>query len=294
MDRLTHSEVSLSVALHGLGIDAAGAVDQLRGVRGGSVDVQIRVEVFVYLALLDEEWEWVAPSVCTSNLEHLHLVIRKVVVEHKGTELAIERFAIVPRHVEAEDLAVILEELIELVALEDGGGGAKAGLHAADEIIVHWARVEILLVAHNVRLHLLASRRVRIRRRLQGSRYFDAELLHEGAGEVVGVGEQEDTAVEVKLDPDVEVRGIVEVTIGLRHAMALEEDRSLALTLRDAGVLYLGLGDVHRVVLQIIVEGALADAVILQTGFMHSLLEVAVETQDLSVEGEPSWGHGLR
>ena len=57
--------------------------------------------------------------------------------------------------------------------------------------------------------------------------------------------------------------------------------------LRDARVLNLGLGDVHRVVLEVVVEDAVADAVVLEARLVHRLLEVAVEAQHLAVEGHP-------
>ena len=114
-------------------------------VRGGRVDVEVRVEVLVHLAALEEEREGVAPRVGAADLEDLHGVVREVVVEHKGAELAVERLAVVPREVEAEDLAVVLEELVELVRLQQRRRAAQPRLDVADEVVVGAARVVLWL-----------------------------------------------------------------------------------------------------------------------------------------------------
>ena len=54
--------------LHGLRVDAARPVDELRRVRRRRVDVQVRVDLLVHLAALEEERERVAPSVRAAHL----------------------------------------------------------------------------------------------------------------------------------------------------------------------------------------------------------------------------------
>lgn len=58
--------------------------------------------------------------------------------------------------------------------------------------------------------------------------------------------------------------------------MALQES-----TLGDASVDLLGLGDHNRLVLQVVEDGDLSDASVLEAALNDVLLEVALESQDL-------------
>jgi len=71
----------------------------------------------------------------------------------------------------------------------------------------------------------------------------------------------------------------VGVPIGLQNDLSFEEG-----TLGHASVRLLGLSHHDRLVLQVVEDGDLSDAVVLKTGLHHGLLEVTVESQDLFVE----------
>jgi len=93
------------------------------------------------------------------------------------------------------------------------------------------ARVEVLLVAHDLLLHLLARLGVRVLRRGQLLAHRVADLLHERAREAVGVSHLQHAAVQVDLHANLEVVDAVEAAVRLRHAVPLEEDGALALAL---------------------------------------------------------------
>ena len=109
-------------------------------------------------------------------------------------------------------------------------------------------------------------------------------------GEVVAVVDAEhapvhfDIASEVQVSPGVGVEG----GVALGHLVAFEED-----ALRDACVFDLGLGDVEGVVVEVVVDDALANAVVLARVLVHCLLEVPEEAQHLSVVLQP-FRRGLR
>jgi len=79
--------------------------------------------------------------------------------------------------------------------------------------VVGGARVEVLLVAHNLLLHVLTRHRVGIGGHLHRIGHVDAQVHHEVAREVVRIGQQEDAAVEVNRRADVEVGNPIEATV---------------------------------------------------------------------------------
>ena len=167
-------------------------------------------------------------------------------------------------------------------------------LHPADQVVVALARVEVLLVADDLLLHLLAADRVRVGRRLDRRRERHADLVVEGAREGVGAGELVHAAVDLDRLAHLEVGGLEEAALRLGGAVALEEDRALALALHHPRVLDLGLRDVHRVVLEVVEERERADPVVLDPALVHRLLEEEVVPQHLAVERHPRRHHRRR
>ena len=92
--------------------------------------------------------------------------------------------------------------------------------------------MEILLVAHNLLLEILARVCVRVGRRAERAVERVADLLHEGACEAVGVSHLQHAAVQVDLHANLEVVDAVEAAVRLGHAVTLEEDGALALALQ--------------------------------------------------------------
>jgi len=66
--------------------------------------------------------------------------------------------------------------------------------------------------------------------------------------------------------------------------VALEES-----TLGYARVDLLGLGDHDRLILHVVEDGHLSDAVVLETALNNVLLEEALETQDLLIKLDIGW-----
>lgn len=109
------------------------------------------------------------------------------------------------------------------------------------------------------------------------------------AGEIVAIVDSEDSAVHFQIESEVQILpGVgVESAVVFGDLVALEED-----ALRDACVLNLGLRDVERVVVEVVVDHALANAVVFGGVFVHCFLEVGVEAQHLAIVLEPL-GRGL-
>lgn len=105
----------------------------------------------------------------------------------------------------------------------------------------------------------------------------------ESSCKFVAINNAEDTAVEADVLTNTDVFPVVAVnTVHFRHEVSLKED-----TLWNARVLNFRLLEVDSVILKVVVESALANAVILVSAFSHRLLEVAREVKHLAVILEP-------
>ena len=99
----------------------------------------------------------------------------------------------------------------------------------------------------------------------------------EGAGELVAVDDAEDAAVELDVDADVEVfPGVNLNAVWLGDEVAFQKD-----ALGNSRVLDSGLDDVQCAVFQVVVDDALADAIVFVGVFDDGLLEVGAEVKDL-------------
>jgi len=112
------------------------------------------------------------------------------------------------------------------------------------------------------------------RRRSAGRR--EVAYLVEAAGVVVAVVDSDLAAVDAGVASDAEVVWHERRAVLLQDHMALQER-----ALRDACVDLLVLSDHDRLVLEVVEDGDLADAEILEAALDDVLLEVALETQDL-------------
>jgi len=106
----------------------------------------------------------------------------------------------------------------------------------------------------------------------------DALIGVESSGELVAVDNSEDSSVDIEVHADVEVSpGVVlALVMGQWELVSLQEN-----SLRHSGVLNLGLEDVDGVVIEEVVDSALARSEVL-VGVLHDGLdEVGVKDQDL-------------
>ncbi len=96
------------------------------------------------------------------------------------------------------------------------------------------------------------------------------------ASVVISVENADAAAENLSVLTDLEVIGHEGVAILLKDDLALEEG-----TLGHSSVDLLGLSHHDGLVLQVVEDGHLSDAVVLETRLNHGLLEVTVESQDL-------------
>ena len=87
------------------------------------------------------------------------------------------------------------------------------------------------------------------------------------------------SSVNASVASDREIIWHISVTVLLENDLAFQES-----SLRDARVDLLGLSDHDRLVFQVVVDGHLPDAIILETALDDVLLEVTIEAEDLLVE----------
>lgn len=106
----------------------------------------------------------------------------------------------------------------------------------------------------------------------------DTLVCEESLGEVVAVNYSENSRVDVEVDGDVEVlpHVVLALVFGVGQFVALQEH-----TLGHARILSLHLLDHDGVVIQVIVQGALADAIVLVGVFHHGFLEEAEKSEHL-------------
>ena len=106
----------------------------------------------------------------------------------------------------------------------------------------------------------------------------NALILVESSGELISINDAEDSAVNIQIHAYIQIFPCVDLGFlsGDKHFVSLEED-----TLRNATVLNSILQDVKGVIIQIVVNSALADAVVLIGALDNGLLEIGLKVQDL-------------
>mmetsp|Transcript_231 Transcript_231/g.605 ORF Transcript_231/g.605 Transcript_231/m.605 type:complete len:637 (+) Transcript_231:291-2201(+) len=252
----------------------------------GLVDLRLRlqharrgvdVRVLAHRALPPEDGVGVPARVPRVALQDLHGVIREVVVEDVVLARAVAR-VVVPVGLEAKDLAVVLQVLLELLV---------AAAPAQGELAVGLALYSFARAGGALPLLLGELRRLEgVHRRLQARLQADPQgALVERAREVVGVHDPEGPGVDVEGLAHEEVLVRVEAPAHLarlRDAVPLHEG-----ALCEPRVLHLGLGDHHRAVLQVELHAAVPHPEGLRGVLVHRLQEERVEAEHLAVVLQP-------
>ena len=91
-------------------------------------------------------------------------------------------------------------------------------------------------------------------------------------------------SVNASVASDREIIWHISVTVVLENNLAFQES-----SLWDARVDLLGLSDHDRLVFQVVVDGHLPDAIVLEAALDDMLLEVTIEAEDLLVKLDEVW-----
>jgi hypothetical protein len=200
------------------------------------------------------------------DLLNLDWTVREEEVENEEFVTAIV-WSVLPENVEWENASVVLEETVKILV------GSSTLKHDLDIVLVLSKIGRVLLHAdHGAGLN---ERIIRIALWWVES---DAFVLEESLGEIICIHDTENSAIYIKVDTDIQI--FPGINLGLlsrdEYLVSLEED-----ALRDTTVLNSILKDVKSIVVQVVVHGALADAIVLVGVFNYGLLEVCLEVKDL-------------
>jgi hypothetical protein len=176
---------------------------------------------------------------------------------------------VLPHNGKGEHFAVIIEERLQVLV------GATTLKHHFDVVLVFSQIWGVLLhVDHGTGVHK------RIVRKSLWATKGNTFVCVEGLGELITVNNAEDTTVEVNISTDLEIapsKGINGVKLG--DEVTLEE-----YTLGDSWVLDAGLKDVNSVIFEVVVDGTLAETVVLGGALNNWLLEEGSEVKDLNMK----------
>mmetsp|Transcript_27970 Transcript_27970/g.55067 ORF Transcript_27970/g.55067 Transcript_27970/m.55067 type:complete len:506 (-) Transcript_27970:221-1738(-) len=261
-------EVLFRVVLHAL----FSSPSNLCNVRGNFL------EHLGELIPLEQRGEGVTAVVVLSDFENFDGVVSQEVMDDVRALFTVH-LGVSPDTVEAKHLSVVLEELLS---------GSDIDTHLFAQASFHklFVLVHLLVVSGGLDSMLLGEG-------VQGVGFsfskINTVVFEEGSGEVVAVCQAEDTAVDAEFSGDEEIVKVDKLVVALGDAVSLDEN-----ALGDTGVLNLGLGNVHRVILQIVVDHALANAEIFERARVHSFFEEAEKAQDFPVVRNPGReaGHG--
>jgi len=103
-------------------------------------------------------------------------------------------------------------------------------------------------------------------------------ILVESLGEIISIDYAEDSSIHIEVDANIQISPCVDSGFLSwdEHLVTLEEH-----TLRDAAVFNSVLKDVQSIVIEIVVNGALSDTVVLIGILYNGFLEVALEVKNL-------------
>lgn len=218
------------------------------------------------LLLFEEHWEWETPGILSVDLLHLNSSVGQEVVEDVVLITTIVGL-VLPEDVEAKHLSVVVEERLEVLV-----GSSTLEKHL--DVVLHLGLIwrSLLVVDHGPGLgeEVLGV--------ALWSVELDALVGEETLGEVVTVDHSEDPLVDVEVDANVQVLPsvVLGVIIWIWQLVSLQED-----ALGDTSVLNSWLDDVDGVIVQVVVDDALAESEVLVGVLNDWLLEVCVEAKNL-------------
>jgi hypothetical protein len=102
--------------------------------------------------------------------------------------------------------------------------------------------------------------------------------LIESSCKIISIDDTEDSAVDIQIDAYIQISPGVDLGLlaGNEDLVSLEED-----TLRDATVLKSVLQDMQSVIIEVIVNSAFPDPIVLIGVLYNGLLEIGLEVQHL-------------
>ena len=216
---------------------------------------------------LKKHWECVLSRILRVDFLDLDFAIGQVVVEDVVFVAAVVR-SIFPENVEAEHFSIVVEEAFERLV------GATALEHHLD-VVLHFCLVgrRLLIVHHCTRV--LEQIFWEWLGRIESSSLARIK----SSGKFVTVDNSENTLVNIKVLADAQVLPCVVngFVMWQWQLVSLHED-----ALWDAGVLHSWLDDVNGVIVEVVVDDALANSEILILVLNDWLLEVSVEFKYLN------------
>lgn len=221
---------------------------------------------FGELLALQEHREGIAAVIWLDDFLNLNGVVREEVVETVVFVATIVG-VVHPLDSERKDTAVVVEERLKVTVVT---ATFKRNLKVVLELSLIWGH--LFEVDHSASVH------EGVIGEALSSTLGLVFVCIEGSGELVAVDDSEDTAIEADVLADAKVLPSVAVdAVDFGHKVSLQEN-----ALRNARVLDSVFHDVDRVILQVVVEGALANAIVFVRAFNNGFLEVTGEVQNLN------------
>ena len=218
------------------------------------------------LLLLKKHWEWESATVLGVDLLDLDGVVLEEVVQ-TVVLLTTVVTAVLPENFEGKYLAVVVKETFQILV--------RAATFQFDFVVV-------LVFSQIGRVLLHVDHGTSLGERIVGEVLRAADVNAfvgvECLGELIRVNDAENTGVDIQVLAELEVRPVIGSTGWVWQLVSLKED-----ALRDSSVLNAALNDVDGVVVEVVVEDALADPVVLVGVFNNWLLEVGFEVKHLKV-----------
>jgi len=223
--------------------------------------------------LTEEDREVVSAAIQWVLLANLNLIVGQEEEDLEWAPLELWRRQVVHDAVETKNLPVHLEEL----------------LHVS---------VDVATTEHDLAVHLLIGTRLRsflhlecilrpaerIVLHIDRSILFNANLVVVVTSERITIHNSNCPSIYFQVTANSQILWLDVGAIWSWEAVSADQ-----LTLRNSAVVLTWLDNLTRVVLEIIIDCYLPDAVVFQICLHHCLLEVAVESEHMPVEGVPSW-----
>lgn len=214
------------------------------------------------LLFLQKHWEWESSRVLGIDFFDLDSSVGKEVVENVVFITTIVG-SILPEDMEAKNFSIVVEEALK-------GFVWSSTLKLDFDVVFHLSLIwrGLLEVDH------FSSMGEKILWVCLWGTKGNSLIGKESSSEIIAVNDSENSLVDIKVGTDVEITP--EVVLGLVfwvwELVSLQED-----TLWDSGVLNSWLNDVDGVIVEVVVDDALSNSVVLVGIFNNWLLEIAVE-----------------